>query len=225
MAGWSAAKRIRAREGRARTADPGREPPAARLPWRRWAAEVAVIFLGVFFAAVADDLRERRNERQTATRLAVALKASFDDLRRFDEEGIPELQRDIAQFEQALEQGRRPPYLYRRIRYNQRPPTAIWEAFLAAGGARLFPPDVVFDLARFYSGFNNAADREQHYYRWIESEVLPAEGEHPAYVPGTTRLRPLWRENYLRLKEQTVALRRLADRTHDLERRIFASLD
>lgn len=223
--GWGAAKRVKARRRQAAAAGLGPEIGKAPLPWRRWAAEIAVIFLGVFLAAMADDWRERRNERQTAERLAVALKASFEDLRRFERNGVPRITRDMAIFEQAVRQGRRPEYLHRRVRITQRPPTAIWEAFLAAGGARLFPPDVIFDLARFYSGFNNVADREQQYYRWIETEVLPAEGQHPAYMPGSPQLKPLWRENYFRLKEQTLALRRLAARTYDLERRIFASLD
>lgn len=223
MANWSAARRVKERRRPVHAApDSG---GSGALPWSRWAIEIAVIFLGVFLAAVAEDLREQRNERQTARRLAIALKASFEDLRRFEQTGIPRLRRDMAAYEEALRQGRRPAYLYRRLRFNQRPPTAIWEAFLAAEGARLFPPDVVFDLARFYSGFNNVADREQQYYRWVETDVLPAEGPDPSFVPGTNRLKPLWRENYVRLKEQTVSLHRLAIRTHDLERRIFASLD
>jgi hypothetical protein len=193
--------------------------------WRRWLIELLIVFVGVSLAAVADDWRERRNQRDTAERLAQGLKSSFDDLRRVDSSGYAEFVAAARRFEADVAGGKRPPYHFDYTRSTQRPPTGIWEAFLAAEGAKLFPPDVVFDLARFYNGFNNFADRTQAYYRFVEEEVLPATDDpHAAYVPGTTRLKPRWREQHERRKELAEMLHRLTERTDELEPRIFASI-
>jgi hypothetical protein len=183
------------------------------------------VFLGVSLAALADDWRERREQQKTAERLAFALKSSFDDLRRVDREGYREFVLKSRRFEAELAAGKRPSYHFEHVQFTQRPPTAIWEAFLAADGAKLFPPDVVFDLARFYSAFNNNADRTVAYYRFVEEEVLPARDDpYAAYVPGTTRLKPRWREQYARLKETSEHLHRLTVRSDELQARIFKAV-
>jgi hypothetical protein len=200
---------------------------ARKLPWQRLLAELAVIFLGVFLAIAADDWREKRQERETAGKLALALQSSFEDLRRYDREGYPEYTAEQAVFDRALAAGERPAYPYLHLKGSQKPPTEVWEAFLAAGGARLFPPDVVFDLARFfYSAFRNVGDREVVNYRFMETEVLPTLRTDPngAYLPGTARLKPLWAEQLERQREAARTLHRLSERTLDLEKRVFASV-
>lgn len=215
---------VRQREASASSNKTAELPHPASHPWRRWFAELVVIFLGVFLAALADDWRERRNEAQTAQRLAQGLRSSFEDLRRVDKSGYVEFVAKARRFEMEVAAGKRPPYHFDRARYTQRPPTGIWEAFMAADGAKLFPPELVFDLARFYNSFNNYADRVQAYYRFVEDEVLPTTGDpFAAYVPGTTTLRPRWREQHQRRKELAEALHRLTQRADELERRISAA--
>ena len=217
-------RRVRKRREASAKADPNRAQPRPGVFWQRWWLELTVVFLGVFLAALADDWRERREQRQSAQRLAIALQSSFDDLRRFDRDGYQEFLAKSRRFEADLAAGKRPAYHYERVRLTQRPPTAIWEAFLAADGAKLFPPDVLFDLARFYSAFNNYSDRTIAYYRFLEEEVLPASDDrYAAYVPGTNQLKPRWREQYARLKETSEQLHKLTVRSAELEARIFDS--
>lgn len=205
---------------------PVAEQPPTRPPWRRLLIELTVVFLGVFLAAAADDWREKRNERETAVRLAVALQNSFEDLRSYQRRGLSERIQRFAEFDAAVARGERPAFIVNRIKGTQRPPTEVWDAFLAAGGARFFPPDVLFDLAAFYSGFKNLGDREVDSFQFVEREVLPALRADPraGYLPGG-QLDPRWAELLERQKEQTRTLARLADRTNGIERKMFAALD
>jgi hypothetical protein len=201
------------------------EARSQQLPWRRLLAELGVIFLGVFLATAADDWREKRNERETAEKLAVALQNSFEDIRSFKRTGSPERRREIAAFEAALARGERPPFLVVRIKGTQRPPTEVWNAFLAAGGARFFPPDLLFDLAAFYNSFINLGEREIASFRFLEEEVLPALRADPgAGYDSAGRLDPRWAEHLERQKEQLRMLERLAERTGPIEERLFGSL-
>jgi hypothetical protein len=173
--------------------------------WRLWKwlfAELAIVFLGVSLATWADDYRQHRADQALKRQVVAALSRSLVDLEKHEHSVGRSLDADLARFDQARERGLRPvPPVYREP-MAERPPTLVWGALIETGGARLLPPDLLFDFARFFNRLDGFGERYIRYNQFTEAHFLPVldQGASVFYGPDGA-LKAEYREHVERLRE------------------------
>ena len=183
---------------RSRTREP--EPPLGLQ--RRLLAELAIVFLGVSLASLADDYRREREDDALSRQVVAALGRSLVDLGKHEHDVGTGLDAELARFDSDRKRGLRPvPPVYREG-MAERPPTLVWNALIESGGARLLPPDLLFDFARFFNRMDSFGERYIRYNQFSEERFLPVveQGEAAFYRPDGS-LKPDFREHLERLRE------------------------
>ncbi|MGQ0558732.1 MAG: hypothetical protein ACT4OE_03985 [Sphingosinicella sp.] len=150
--------------------------PRRRRIWRWLLAELAIVFLGVYGASQVDDWRRARADDEQRRLVVASLEQFLDDLRQHDRTAWRGIDRQLAVFEAARNRGERPvPPYYREYR-GERPPTQIWDALIASGGARLLPPDLLFDVARIINNMDSIGERYVRYNAFTETRLMQLAG-------------------------------------------------
>jgi hypothetical protein len=176
--------------------------PRRRRLWKWLLAELAIVFLGVSLASLADDYRRKREDDALSRQVVAALGRSLVDLGKHERTVGSGLDAELARFDSERERGLRPvPPLYRE-EMAERPPTLVWSALVETGGARLLPPDLLFDFARFFNRLDSFGERYIRYNQFSEEHFLPLveQGEAAFYRPDGS-LKPEFREHVERLRE------------------------
>ncbi len=161
---------------------------AARQRWRDWAPtlsklalELFVVFVGVTAAFAVDGYRDQRERDQRRQAVYSALDR---ELKQMAETHGPVLQRQmteqLAAWDQALAKGEKPVPPAFRIPDGERPPTGVWNAAVASGTIELVDPELMFELARFYTRAESAGDLYQRYSAGAQTAVWPHLAEGPA---------------------------------------------
>ncbi|MGZ8997623.1 MAG: hypothetical protein ACXW2T_02090 [Allosphingosinicella sp.] len=153
-------------------------------------------------ASWADDYRQHRSDRALSRQILSALDRSLVDLEKHEQTVGKGLDSELERFDAQRRQGLRPvPPVYRET-MAERPPTLVWGALVETGGARLLPPDLLFDFARFFNRMDSLGERYIRYNQFSEERFLPVadKGEGVFYDAGGT-LRPEYREHIARLRE------------------------
>jgi hypothetical protein len=107
----------------------------------------------------------------------------------------------------------------------ERPPTLVWDALVETGGARLLPPDLLFDFARFFNRMDSLGERYIRYNQFSEDRYLPLveQGAAAFYRPDGS-LKPEYREHVERLRELRQMQRAMVAEGADL-RAAMAGMD
>jgi len=180
----------------------GLATPRRQRMWKWLLAELAIVFLGVSLATWADDYRQHRADRALSRQILAALDRSLVDLEKHEHTVGRGLDAELARFDAQRKQGLRPvPPVYRET-MAERPPTLVWGALVETGGARLLPPDLLFDFARFFNRMDSLGERYIRYNQFSEERFLPLadKGGGVFYEPGGA-LKPEYREHLARLRE------------------------
>lgn len=189
--------------------------------WRFFLVELVIVFLGVFGAAIADDWRQQRQEREQTRLLTANVVRTLDGLIRHDERVRAPMQQRVDAFARALETGQRPAYVYLFRRGARGVPTVGWDILLGAGGANRLPPDEMYELGMFFATLESLADQYARYVEFLEAEVLPHRSDAAHfYVEGSNRLKPEYRENLERLRDILGLEATLAERARKLRARL-----
>jgi hypothetical protein len=142
--------------------------------WRWLLAELLIVFLGVYGAVLADSWRERRALAAQTVRIVASLEEALRDLDLHDHNQGAAIDAMLARFDAELRQGRRPMPVFYREPGGERPPhSRFWEAVVAAGGAQILPPDLMFRFANFINNMDSFGERYVRYTQFTESRVLP----------------------------------------------------
>ena len=176
--------------------------PRRRRLWKWLLAELAIVFLGVSLASWAEDYRQHRSDEALSGQILAALGRSLVDLEKHEDTVGKGLDAELARFDAQRKQGLRPvPPVYRES-MAERPPTLVWGALVETGGARLLPPDLLFDFARFFNRMDSLGERYIRYNQFSEERFLPVvdKGGVVFYDSGGA-LKPEFREHVARLRE------------------------
>ena len=176
--------------------------PRRRRLWKWLLAELAIVFLGVSLASWADDYRQDRADRALSRQILAALGRSLVDLDKHEHSVGRGLDAELARFDAQRKKGLRPmPPVYRES-MAERPPTLVWNALIETGGARLLPPDLLFDFARFFNRMDSLGERYIRYNQFSEERFLPLAGRGPAvFYEANGALRPEYFQHVERLRE------------------------
>ena len=180
----------------------GLATPRRRRMLKWLLAELAIVFLGVSLASLADDYRRKREGDALSRQVVAALGRSLVDLGKHEKEVGSGLDAELARFDSDRKRGLRPvPPVYREG-MAERPPTLVWDALIESGGARALPPDLLFDFARFFNRMDSFGERYIRYNQFSEERFLPVveQGETAFYRPDGS-LKPDFREHLERLRE------------------------
>ena len=189
--------------------------------WRFFLVELVIVFLGVSGAALADDWRQQRNDREQTRLLTANVIWTIDGLITHDEKVRAVFQRKVEEFDAAQKRGERPPYVFLFRRGARGVPTVGWDILLGAGGANRLPPDTMYDLGMFFATLGSLAGQYERYVDFLEAEVLPnTDNNAHFYVEGTNRLKPVYRENLDRLRDILGLEATLARRGRGLRQRL-----
>lgn len=189
--------------------------------WRFFLVELLIVFLGVSGAAIADDWRQQRDDREQTRLLTANVIRTMDGLIRHDERVRAAFQRKVEAFDAALKAGQRPAYVYLFRRGARSVPTVGWDILLGAGGANRMPPDTMYDLGMFFATLDALSHQNARYVEFLEAEVLPYRDDTTHfYLEGSNRLKPVYRENLDRLRDILALEATLARRARGLRKRL-----
>ena len=159
-----------------------------QLAWARYrpilskiALELFIVFAGVSAAFTVENYRDARE--QGARREAV-YRALDRELMQMAETHGPRLHRQISQqldaWDAAVARGEKPVPPTFRLPDGERPPTGVWNAAVASGTIELINPELMFELARFYTRAESAGDLYQRYSAAGQVYVWPHLNEGPS---------------------------------------------
>lgn len=142
--------------------------------------ELFIVFVGVSAAFAVDNYRESREQEQ---RRQAVYRALDRELMQMAETHGPALQRKMTQqldaWDAAVARGEKPLPPDFRIPDAERPPTGVWDAAVATGAIELVDPELMFELARFYTRASSVGDLYQRYSAGGQVDVWPHLQEGP----------------------------------------------
>ena len=195
--------------------------------WRpgRLVAEFGIIFVGVFGAFVAEDLRQQREDGQRARQTYAAILGEVQAFQEHAPVVASQMRGAVESWERARDEGMFPPPPFYREPRAETPAVAIWEATLASGGVALLDPDLFNELAVFYNRVISASDRYRRYNERTERDVLPFLSESSHFYDADGRLRGAHRAHVDLLAELWQEIDALAIEAEAVEERILEALD
>ena len=167
------------------------------------ALELFIVFVGVSAAFAVEDYRDERAEEE---RRQVVYRALDRELSQMAETHGPMLQRqltaELSAWDRAVARGERPLPPDFRIPDAERPPTGVWNAAVATGTIELVEPDLMFELARFYTRAETVGDLYQRYSAAAQVDVWPHLQKGPgAFWRPDGSLRPEIEAHVQRLRD------------------------
>lgn len=153
--------------------------------------ELFIVFIGVSAAFAVDNYRETREQDQ---RRQAVYRALDRELMQMAQTHGPTLQRAMTHkldaWDDALDRGEKPLPPDFRIPDAERPPTGVWDAAVATGAIELVDPELMFELARFYTRARSVGDLYQRYAAGAQADIWPHLDDGPqAFWQPDGRLR------------------------------------
>lgn len=202
----------------------GGAPSRARISGR-FIAEFGIIFVGVFGAFIAEDIRQSREDAQRAQQTYEALRT---EIAAFTERAplvVGQMQSAIDEWQAALDRGETPLPPYYREPQAESPPTAIWQATLASGGVALLDPQLFNQLATYYNRLESVITRYQRYNGVTERDIFPYLDDPPStFYADDGRLRGLYRTHVMLLDEIKTEIDRLTEEGKTVDAAVAAEL-
>ena len=165
--------------------------------------EIVIIFVGVTAAFALEAARQEREEAAYRDGMIAALIPTFNDFERHSRAFEQETGAKIAAFDAALARGEQPKLPIYREPGGERPPSRAWDGIVATGVSKALPPELYYELSRFYTRQESFGERYVRYAQMTEQQILslgpeqrgiydPASGElKPEYAAYVDRLRDL----------------------------------
>ena len=145
------------------------------------ALELFIVFVGVSAAFAVENYRD---EQAKVERRQVVYRALDRELKQMAETHGPLLQRQMSAqlkaWDEAVARGEKPLPPAFRIADAERPPTAVWDAAVASGTIEIVEPELMFELARFYTRAETVGDLYQRYSMAAQMHVWPHLHKGPA---------------------------------------------
>jgi len=138
------------------------------------ALELFIVFVGVSAAFTVENYRDARAQGE---RRQAVYRALDRELKQMAETHGPLLQKRMTEqleaWDRAVARGERPVPPSFRIPDAERPPTGVWNAAVATGTIDLIEPELMFELARFYTRADTVGDLYQRYSAAAQVDIWP----------------------------------------------------
>ena len=151
------------------------------------ALELFIVFVGVSAAFAVENYRDARAQDQRREAVYAALDR---ELKQMAETHGPILQKRMTEqldaWDRAVALGEKPVPPSFRIPDAERPPTGVWNAAVASGTIELVEPELMFELARFYTRAETVGDLYQRYSAAAQVDIWPhlREGSSAFWQPN-----------------------------------------
>ena len=165
--------------------------------------EIVIIFVGVTAAFAVEAARQEREDAAYRNGMISALIPTFNDLERHTRMFEQETGAKIAAFDTALARGEQPKLPIYREPGGERPPSRAWDGIVATGVSKSLPPELYYELSRFYTRQESFGERYVRYAQVTEQQILSLGPEQrgiydtasgtlkPEYAAYVDRLRDL----------------------------------
>ena len=189
----------------------------------RFLFEIAIIFIGVTAAFALESERQQREETAYRKEMIAALIPTFDDFERHSRSFQQETGVKIAAFDAALARREQPKLPIYREPGGERPPTRAWDGIVATGVSKALPPELYYELSRFYSRQESFGERYVRYAQATEERVLSlGPGQQGIYDPASGKLKPEYAASVDRLRDLIAVTRVLDVQARELRTKLRA---
>lgn len=173
--------------------------------------EFVIIFVGVTAAFALEAARREREEAAYRNGMIAALIPTFNDLERHTRQFQNEAGTKIAAFDSALARGGQPRLPIYREPGGERPPSRAWDGIVATGVSKALPPELYYELSRFYTRQESFGERYVRYAEMTEQQILTLGPEQRGvYDPASGKLKPQYAAFVDRLRD-LIALAEVLD--------------
>lgn len=160
--------------------------------WFTVVIEIMIVVIGIFLGMQVTEWNE---DREARARTKLVIQAVREDLQVFPEyeaKFATQVQNGVAAWHATFSRGERPPPYYFRIPGSDTPPATVWDAILNMKLGELVHPQLVFELAFFYSERAGVGEKYVRYTIFMEERILPLlKGDAAAfYLEDGSRLKP-----------------------------------
>lgn len=163
--------------------------------------EVVIIFIGVTAAFALEAARQEREDRAYRTGMIAALIPTFNDFEQHSRLFQQETGSKIAAFDAALARGEQPKLPIYREPGGERPPSRAWDGIVATGVSKALPPDLYYELSRFYTRQESFGERYVRYAQMTEQQVLTLGPEQRGVYDPNGKLKPEYAAYVDRLRD------------------------
>ena len=173
--------------------------------------EIAIIFIGVTAAFALEAARQERADAAYRNGMIAALIPTFNDLEHHSRQFERETGSKIAAFDAALALGEHPKLPIYREPGGERPPSRAWDGIVATGVSKALPPELYYELSRFYTRQESFGERYVRYAQMTEQQILSLGPEQRGiYDPASGALKPEYAAYVDRLRD-LIALDKILD--------------
>ena len=173
--------------------------------------EVVIIFIGVTAAFALEAARQEREEAAYRDGMIAALIPTFNDLERHTRMFVKENGAKIAAFDAALARGEQPKLPIYREPGGERPPSRAWDGIVATGVSKALPPELYYELSRFYTRQESFGERYVRYAQVTEQQIMTlGPDQRGIYDPESGALKPEYAAYVDRLRD-LIGLAKLLD--------------
>ena len=164
--------------------------------------EIVIIFIGVTAAFALEAARQEREDAGYRNGMIAALIPTFNDLERHNLLFEQETGSKIAAFDAALARGEHPKLPIYRESGGERPPSRAWDGIVATGVSKALPPEIYYELSRFYTRQESFGERYVRYAAMTEQQILTLGPEQRGiYNPTSGKLKPEYAAYVDRLRD------------------------
>ena len=173
--------------------------------------EIVIIFIGVTAAFALEAARQERADAAYRNGMIAALIPTFNDFEHHSRQFEQETGSKIAAFDAALAQGEQPKLPIYRESGGERPPSRAWDGIVATGVSKALPPELYYELSRFYTRQESFGERYVRYAQMTEQQILTLGPEQRGiYDPASGALKPEYAAYVDRLRD-LIAVDRILD--------------
>ena len=185
--------------------------------------EFVIIFIGVTAAFALEAARQEREDTAYRNGMIAALVPTFNDFEQHSRMFEQETGSKIAAFDAALARGEQPKLpIYREIG-GERPPTRAWDGIVATGVSKALPPELYYELSRFYTRQESFGERYVRYAQMTEQQILALGPEQQGiYDPVSGKLKPEYAAYVDRLRDLIALDQLLEVQARELETKLRA---
>jgi hypothetical protein len=185
--------------------------------------EFVIIFIGVTAAFALEAARQEREDTAYRNGMIAALVPTFNDFEQHSRMFEQETDSKIAAFDAALARGEQPKLpIYREIG-GERPPTRAWDGIVATGVSKALPPELYYELSRFYTRQESFGERYVRYAQMTEQQILALGPEQQGiYDPASGKLKPQYAAYVDRLRDLIALDQLLEVQARELETKLRA---
>ena len=164
--------------------------------------EIIIIFIGVTAAFTLEAARQEREDVVYRKGMIAALIPTFNDFEHHSRLFQQETGAKIAAFDAALLRGEQPKLPIYREPGGERPPSRAWDGIVATGVSKAMPPDLYYELSRFYTRQESFGERYVRYAQMTEEQILTLGPEQRGiYDPASGKLKPQYAAYVDRLRD------------------------